>query len=364
LILKLSVVILNYNVRYFLELCLQSVEAALQDIASEIIVIDNNSQDGSCEMVVSKFPSVVLIKNSTNVGFSKANNQAVQRASGEYVCILNPDTVIAEDSFDKLLDFADKKSNLGIIGCRLIDGSGVFLPESKRNIPHLKIAIQKILGLSKPYYATHLKEHSIGKVDVLVGAFMLLKRRLYNSLEGFDEDYFMYGEDIDLSYKSLKEGYDNYYYGELSAIHYKGESTVKDLGYLRRFYGAMKIFYSKHFQTNRLFDFLIYLVIKCMVLLPSSKHRPSRLVSNSLLLTDKSHPGIIRKLNPKISSSFDKLAPNTQLIFDAAYLSFKTIIDQLQNFNNHDCVFKIQPKNCSYIVGSSSADTHGEIIQF
>ena len=222
--MKLSVVILNYNVRYFLELCLQSVEAALEGIPSEIIVIDNNSDDASCEMVVSKFPSVTLIKNAVNVGFSKANNQAVEVAKGEYVCILNPDTVVSEDTFLKVMDFADSKSNLGIVGCRLIDGAGDFLHESKRNIPLVSIAIKKILGNSNRYYANHVSEYGVGKVDVLVGAFMLIRQDVYKLLGGFDEDYFMYGEDIDLSYKSLKSGYDNYYYGDVSVIHYKGES--------------------------------------------------------------------------------------------------------------------------------------------
>jgi GT2 family glycosyltransferase len=209
--LKLSVVILNYNVRYFLELCLKSVEAALVSIPSEIIVIDNNSKDGSCDMVKDKFPSVTLIENYSNVGFSKANNQAVQLAKGEYVCILNPDTVVAEDTFESILNFAQKQTNLGIIGCRLIDGSGNYLPESKRNIPLVDIAIKKILGNSNSYYANHINEFDIAKVEILVGAFMVLKRSLYHNLAGFDEDYFMYGEDIDFSFKSLKKGYDNYY---------------------------------------------------------------------------------------------------------------------------------------------------------
>ena len=144
--------------RYFLELCLQSVEAALVDIPSEIIVIDNNSKDDSCKMVKEQFPSVVLIQNTSNVGFSKANNQAVQLAKGEYVCILNPDTVVAEDTFESILNFAEKQTNLGIIGCRLIDGSGKYLPECKRNIPLVDIAIKKVLGNSKKYFANHIRE--------------------------------------------------------------------------------------------------------------------------------------------------------------------------------------------------------------
>jgi GT2 family glycosyltransferase len=182
---------------------LQSVEAALGEIPSEIIVIDNNSKDGSCEMLKEKFPSVILIQNTSNVGFSKANNQAVKVAKGEYVCILNPDTVVAEDTFESILNFADKQTNLGIIGCRLIDGSGKYLPECKRNIPLVDIAIKKVLGNSKKYFANHIREFDNKEVEILVGAFMVLKRSLYNALDGFDEDYFMYGEDIDFSFRSL-----------------------------------------------------------------------------------------------------------------------------------------------------------------
>ena len=362
--MKLSVVILNYNVRYFLELCLQSVEAALQGIPSEIIVIDNNSHDTSCEMVVSKFPSVLLIKNDKNVGFSKANNQAVKKAKGEYVCILNPDTVVPEDVFLKILEFAEKKSTLGIIGCRLIDGSGKFLPESKRNTPVVSVAIKKILGSAKHYYANHVLDEGVGKVDILVGAFMLLKREVYDDLKGFDEDYFMYGEDIDLSHKSLKAGYDNYYFGEVSVVHYKGESTRKDEVYLNRFYGAMQIFYIKHFKKNSLFDFLIYLGIKLMVLFNSEQKSSAKSPTLRYLFSKNPNSQLVDKLNPIIAPNFDEFSVGNELIFDAEGTSFKSIIKQMEVFKEQHCLFKIQPKNGSYIIGSSSADTKGEVIQF
>ena len=362
--MKLSVVILNYNVRYFLELCLQSVEAALKNISSEIIVIDNNSKDGSGEMVKEKFPSVVLIENNSNLGFSKANNQAVQIAKGEYVCILNPDTVVAEDTFSSILNFAEKQTNLGIIGCRLIDGSGKFLPESKRNIPVVKIAIKKILSNSKMYYANHVKEFDLAKVEVLVGAFMLLKRSLYNSLEGFDEDYFMYGEDIDFSYKSLHQGYDNYYFGATSVIHFKGESTRRNDVYLKRFYGAMQIFYKKHFKSNVLFDLAVFLGIKLMVLFKPLKHQHSKINFEPVLVSTNPDIRLVEKLNPKIITSFDVIKDNSELILDASSLTFKLIIDQIQSSKWKSSIFKIQPKNCSYIVGSNSADSIGDVIQF
>jgi GT2 family glycosyltransferase len=173
-------------VRYFLELCLQSVEAAVAGLEAEIIVVDNNSKDESCAMIEEKFPKVKLIANKDNSGFSKGNNIGVAQAKGEYICILNPDTVVAEDTFRALLNFANKQNNLGIVGCKLIDGNGDFLPESKRNIPVPKIAIQKALGNAKNYYANHIKENEIAKADVFVGAFMLMKRKVYNQVNGFD----------------------------------------------------------------------------------------------------------------------------------------------------------------------------------
>lgn len=361
--MKLSVIILNYNVRYFLELCLQSVEVALETIPSEIIVIDNNSKDGSCEMVKNKFPFITLIENSSNIGFSKANNQAVQVAKGDYVCILNPDTVVAEDTFKSILNFADKQTNLGILGCRLIDGSGVYLPESKRNIPRVNIAIKKILGNSKEYYANHIKEFEVAKVDILVGAFMLLKRSLYKSLGGFDEDYFMYGEDIDLSFKSLKNGNDNFYFGETSVIHYKGESTRRNAIYLKRFYGAMQIFYQKHFKSNAFFDLMVSIAIKLLVRLkPFKQQRPKIKYAPALIST---HPkqSVVTKMNPILITSADEVSSGYEFIFDASCVSFKSIIDQMQASKSTPSSYKIQPKNCSYILGSNSADSIGEVIQ-
>jgi len=164
--LKLSVIILNYNVRYFLELCLQSVEAAIININAEIIVVDNLSVDDSCLMVKQNFPNVKLIENKENFGFSKGNNIGVAQAKGDYICILNPDTVVGESTFQDVLDFAEKKEDIGIIGCQLIDGKGCYLPESKRNVPIPKIAIQKIMGNTKTYYANQIGKGEIGKASI------------------------------------------------------------------------------------------------------------------------------------------------------------------------------------------------------
>ena len=261
--MQLSVIILSYNVRYFLELSVLSVQSALEHIEGEIIVVDNNSQDDSCEMMKQRFPNVKLIENKDNSGFPKGNNTGVAIAKGEYICILNPDTVVAEDTFAKVLAFAERQKDLGIVGVKLIDGAGGFLPESKRGVPTPFVAFTKMTGLYRlfprvkvlgKYYAQQLAENETGKVDILVGAFMLVKRDLYQELGGFDENCFMYSDDVDLSYRMLLKGKSNYYYPETTVIHYKGESTVKDGIYMKRFQESMQFFYKKHFKVSVFFS--------------------------------------------------------------------------------------------------------------
>jgi GT2 family glycosyltransferase len=365
--LKLSVVILNYNVKYFLELCLKSVQKALVGIEAEIIVVDNNSPDDSCKMVEQLFPDVALIANKNNLGFSKGNNQGVQIAKGEYICILNPDTVVSEDTFTKLLEFAKSKENLGIVGCKLIDGAGKYLPESKRNIPIVKIALQKILGNSKNYYANHINENDIAKADVLVGAFMFMKRDVFNAINGFDEDYFMYGEDIDMSYKSLSFGYENYYYGVTTIIHYKGESTLKNAFYAKRFYQSMQIFYKKHYKKNFVFDVFVWLGIKLAYAF--SKERKIHLEKPNAyyLISNQKNRNLEHKLDKDLTlkSSVIDIKENSEIIFDANFLSYKQIIENMSQFNKkEDITFKILPDNSNYIIGSNSSFSQGEVMIF
>lgn len=364
--MKLSIVILNYNVRYFLELCLQSVEAATVDLDAEIIVVDNASGDESGQMVKAKFPNVILIQNHENQGFSKGNNLGVAKAKGEFVCILNPDTVVAEDIFLKLLKFTDKKENLGILGCKLIDGTGKFLPESKRNIPTPIVSIKKILGLSKTYYANQIGLNEVAEVDVLVGAFMLMKREVYNQVKGFDEDYFMYGEDVDLSFRVKKEGFHNYYIPNARIIHFKGESTLKDKKYAERFYGAMQIFYNKHFKKNRLFDLLVWFGIKFAKYFSNNSENTKTKIKDYLLVSDKSYPELAKKCQHlQTVSLLNKAKPNTEIIFDANFLAFKEIINQMDKFSlEKNITFKILPKNANFILGSNDSKTKGEVIQF
>ncbi len=365
--LQLSVVILNYNVRYFLELCLKSVQAAIADFEAEIIVVDNASTDDSCQMVKALFPEVILIENNENLGFSKGNNLGVQNAKGRYVCILNPDTVVAEDTFKILMDFAENTPKMGIVGCRLLDGKGQFLPESKRNVPTPLVSIKKILGSSKDYYANHLSEKETGKVAVLVGAFMLLRRSLYNDAKGFDEDYFMYGEDMDFSYRVQKMGYDNYYNPTTSAIHFKGESTIKNKTYANRFNGAMRIFFKKHFKPNVVYDVFIGLGIKIIVLLPKKSTNSKPLVSGYELLSD----GPIEPLRSKLGNKLRLYSPENrekravQLIFDNNVLNFKEIILHMDGLSKvQGMTFRILPKNARFIIGSDSSTGRGEVLCF
>jgi GT2 family glycosyltransferase len=368
--MQLSVIILNYNVRYFLEACIRSVQSAIAEINAEIIVVDNNSPDDSCEMMRTTFPEIQLIANTENVGFAKANNQAVKIAKGEYVCILNPDTIVAEDTFTQLLAFAEKTENVGSIGCKLVDGSGKFLPESKRNIPTPMVSVKKILGSKKSGYYATIKENEIGKVDILVGAFMLMKKAVYDTVGGFDEDYFMYGEDIDLSYKIKKAGFQNYYYGKTSVIHYKGESTLKDKTYAKRFYGAMQLFYKKHFQRNLLYDVAVMLGAKLIPFLSSSEKKVQKVVQNYLIVTNSAErfQQIRAVVTPKnciqienIEQFFRQIKDknNAEIILDLHFVDAKTSI---QIFEKQLGYYKILPKSSTFILGSDSSKNRGEVV--
>ena len=271
--MKLSIVIVNYNVEHFLEQCLISVRKAIGQLDAEIFVVDNNSVDGSVSMIRNKFKDVKLIANKENVGFSSANNQAIKLAKGEYVLLLNPDTVVEEDTFIKCLQFMDNKADSGGLGVKMIDGKGKFLPESKRGLPTPSVAFYKIFGLSSlfpksklmgRYHLGFLSKNKNHSIEILSGAFMLLRKKALDKIGLLDESFFMYGEDIDLSYRLILGGYKNYYFSETSIIHYKGESTKKtSINYVFVFYNAMIIFAKKHFSKKnaKLFSFFINIAV-------------------------------------------------------------------------------------------------------
>ena len=270
--MKVSVIIVNYNVKYFLEVCLHSVSRALQQVSGEIIVVDNNSRDGSVEMVRGQFPEVVLIANKDNTGFSKANNQGVAIAKGEYILFLNPDTVMPEDFLAILTRYLDEHPEAGSVGPRLIDGKGQFAPDGKKSFPSLSVAIFKTTGVNKlfprspyfnKYYAVHVGEYEEAEVDVLSGCCMLVRAELLPKIGGaFDEDFFMYCEDVDLCYRIQKSGMKNIYYPKVSLIHYKGESTKKaTLSYVRVFNEALVTFVKKHYSARHARLFILFIQI-------------------------------------------------------------------------------------------------------
>ena len=273
--MKLSIVIVNYNVRYFLDQALLSVYKSTVNFDFEVFVVDNNSTDGSLEMLKHKFPQVTIIANKENVGFAKANNQAIRVCTGEYVLLLNPDTIIQENTLQCCVAFMDEHSKAGGLGVKMYDGAGNFLPESKRGFPTPMAAIAKMSGLSKlfsnstlfgKYHLTYLDKNKTHKIEVLSGAYMFLRKSVLEKTGVLDEDFFMYGEDIDLSYRIIQNGFDNYYLADTSIIHFKGESTKKgSLNYILTFYNAMLIFSKKHLTGTQgklmvlLLQFAIYL---------------------------------------------------------------------------------------------------------
>ncbi|MCD0467506.1 glycosyltransferase family 2 protein [Flavobacterium sp. ENC] len=385
--MQLSVIILNYNVRYFLEQCVLSVQEAIATLDAEIIVIDNNSSDDSCIMMKERFPDVRLIQNKENFGFPKGNNIGVKEAHGKYICILNPDTVVAEDTFTQILAFAEKQHNLGIVGCKLIDGTGQFLPESKRGIPTPWVAFTKIFGLYKifpkctlfnQYYAQHVFENETGKVEILVGAFMLMERNLYLELQGFDEDCFMYADDIDLSYRALRDGKNNYYFHETTVLHYKGESTVKDEKYMKRFQEAMTFFYQKHFRKSLFFSIFIKIGIvffsfaKMFQGKPKDKPRPESYVlySSDVKLSEKLAAIFENKVvvfnfkKEKMVNSWLLLKGKTvEIILDNQHVSFGNCIKIIESLKDKRITFKIFPKNTNFIIGSNSRNDRGQVVK-
>lgn len=254
--MKLSIIIVNYNVTRLLRNCLLSIRKYTEGESYEVIVIDNASTDASWGDLIPEFPEVHFISSAHNEGFAIANNKAIKTASGDYVLLLNPDTELEGSYMKDILDFADSKADFGCLGVRMHDAEGNFLPESKRSVPDMFNSFEKLFtnfkrSNSKSYYRSDIDEYAVEEVDVITGAFLLIRREVYEKTGGLDESYFMYGEDIDLCYTLLRNGYKNYYYGKASLLHHKGESTVKDEVYLDRFYGAMQIFIDKYYRKSK-----------------------------------------------------------------------------------------------------------------
>ncbi len=392
----LSVIIVNYRVKHFLELCLHSVQNALRGIDAEIIVIDNDSGDDSVAFLRPLFPAVTFIANTVNVGFARANNQALQEARGDYILFLNPDTILPEDLARRCLSFLQSTPGIGGLCPRMVDGSGRFLKESRRGFPSPWVAACKLFGLTAlfphsrlfaTYYLGHLPASRSHPSPVLSGACLWISRAALTRVGPFDSDYFMYAEDIDLSYRLEQAGYVNYYFAEATIVHFKGESTAKDIRHIRQFYKAMNQFRRKHFNRgfSRVFaaglEMAIWLraglgAIGRIIRRPSSGlsssagQRPSSAAPHRTWLAGDS--ATIGHLRPLLDAAEKrKPAPDPQeadeIIFcEGEHFSFKDCIAVLESgapgapYRRHQHVLFYAAGSQS-AVGSSSRDGKGEI---
>ena len=405
--MKLSVIIVNYNVKYFLEQCLCSVKKACKNLEAEIFVVDNHSTDGSREYLESRFPGVHFKWNEANAGFAKANNSVLPETSGEYVLFLNPDTIVPEDCFEKCIGFFSSNPSCGALGVHMMDGSGRFLKESKRSFPSPGTSFFKITGFAKlfpssplfaGYYASHLPEHKSNEVDVLAGAFLMVTRIALQKVQGFDERFFMYAEDIDLCYRLQKEGFKNYYFPFTSIIHFKGESTQKSSRhYITHFYGAMQLFVQKHYKEKKVLYLFMSLAIACSKLLAMGKrfllkhfHAPAekeKAPPTTLIVAGQEYFNRVIQLikyakKPlliagRIAAGEDDKDPATgkldtlpiiikknniqNVLFCEGALSFLTIIQQMKELSGKTG-FLLHANNSLSVVGSSHKDLNGIFI--
>ena len=373
--MQLSVIILNYNVKYFLDACIQSVQKAINAYDAEIIVADNASTDGSKTYFSGKYPDVKFLWFNSNDGFAKGNNLAVQQARGKYLLILNPDTLLAENAFDELFSFIKDKENFGIVGGKMIDGTAAFLPESKRGIPTPIAAFSKLTKLYKllnfspfnNYYQAKLKANESGKTPILTGAFMFIKKSVYDEVGGFDERYFMFGEDIDLSYTIQKSGRDNYYLPTAKIIHFKGESTQKDEKYIRRFVDTTFQFQEKHFRTFLPQKFLMQFFFKLWMKMRVKKAQNKQIDLSNKKICFVGNAQNFNKIKTQFSNAQllgtmpDSIA-NSVLIFDTSAYGFKEIIDKMESLHNKQNHFRFYFPESQIILGSDAKDKLGEVL--
>ncbi len=375
--MNISIIILNYNVKYFTDACLQSVlktESDNNDV--EIVVVDNCSTDGSREYFKGRYPGVKFLWFEKNYGFGKAYNKAVSQANGDYLLFLNPDTLVSDKILKHFKRFAETHPGFGIAGGKMIDGTGNFLPESKRGIPTPLVALSKLTKLYKVlnfkpfnvYYATYLDENDTGEVPVLTGALMFIKKSVFKSVGGFDEQFFMYGEDIDLSYRILKAGYPNFYVPDAKIIHFKGESSRRDAGYYRNFLETTFQFYRKHFRSFPPLEFLMKLFFKSWLRLRLNK---SKILSKNIDFQRFYMIGYDRNFE-NLKSYFKTLQNiNTPeeieekpalLIFDTDYLTFSKIINHMESYKNQGIYFRFYFPVNKMLLGSDYKDALGEVI--
>lgn len=347
--MKVSIIIVSYNAKNHLQFCLESCLKATNQISSEIIVVDNNSPEKVVEELKPLFPSVDFYDLKNNLGFAKANNFGVEQAKGEYVLILNPDTIVPEDLFEELIPFYEAQKNPGMIGVRLVDADGNFHPESKRNLPTPQNSFSKLfkIGNSKAnnYYNVLLEDYQVGKTSILVGAFMFLKRSIYQEIGGFDSRYFMYGEDIDLSYSCELAGYQNFYKGDQIVLHYKGESTRKDKKYFQIFFQAMNLFVDKYYAEN----LLKRLIMKAGILVKYYLSWIQFLIQKELKAENMPQKNELYWLNH--SSEFDQLKVK-HVVLSTSKFTFKEILEFIAQNNSSQISFYIHSHLSEKIIGT------------
>lgn len=354
-------------------LCLESLEQATQGIDAEIIVVDNASGDNTKTLVHQYYPKVNYIQSKSNDGFSIANNKGIAEAKGEYILLINPDTVISESAIINAIRKHQSIPDCGILGVQLVDGTGHFLPESKINQLTLKVALLKFLGFPKSFYNHNLHEDDEGETATLVGAFMCFKKRDYQLVEGLDDNYFMYGEDIDLSFQFIRKGFRNYYLGKENILHFKGESTLKDKAYFKRFFASVKYYFQKHYTNSKWSVGLLSLFFVIAKWTKKSdmvkKHRIASDFNQIVCVTDSE--ALIGKLSERFEREVVKIKPGTfeqevlqndYIIFDKKCLTVDEIIQLMKKTSKGENFFRIKPENFDVLLGSDSSTSQGEIV--
>src|SRR5579863_7449116 len=380
----LSVVIVSYNVKYFLEQCLSSLKKAVDGLSlprgsTEVFIIDNASTDGSLDFLEPLFPDFHFIRNKENSGFAKANNLAIPLCNGEFILFLNPDTIVAEDSLDICISFFRDQTDAGAVGVRMVDGTGRFLRESKRGFPYPSASFFKMTGLARlfprskifsSYYMGHLDEDHTQAVDVLSGAFMIIKKSVLNKTGGFDEQFFMYAEDIDLSYRIDKAGFKNYYLPATTIIHFKGESTQKDFRYVKMFYSAMQLFMKKHFGnkgfSSRLFIMTLGLRLRQALSFMRLPFKTSNFSNNVRPVFIKGNPAdkeiLMQRLTAcQITVSETEKKSNAIIFYETDSFPWKNIIAEIRPESKRH-LYYFHGTGTHALVGSNSRSKKGQVI--
>ncbi len=382
----LSVVIVNFNVKFFLEQCLSSLKKAIEGSSitngqTEVYIVDNASSDGSADFLIPLFPTFHFIRNYQNIGFAKANNQAVSRCSGDYILFLNPDTIVSEDSLEKCLTFFNSMQDAGALGIHMIDGAGKYLRESKRGFPTPRASFFKMTGLTSlfpdskifsAYYMGHLDERTSHAVDVLSGAYMMIRKTVLDITGGFDEQFFMYAEDIDLSFRIRQAGFKNYFLSKTTIIHFKGESTKKDYDHVKIFYRAMNLFMRKHFKGNRSPVQMIllhlgvgmYRALSYLRFLTKKSTGKSEIPRMVFVSGDSGNKELWnRRLAELNIQTSDSESDAQQIIYcEGPHRTWKSIITEISN-NKNRYQYKFCGSGTHAAVGSHSKRNRGEVFE-